>query len=177
MDPVLGVVTMFGGNFPPRSWAFCNGQLLSISQNSALFSILGTTYGGNGQTTFALPDLRGRTPVHPGLGQGTSIFQLGQVSGQENVTLQLSNIPVHTHAATLSMGVSTNAATTDEPGGSVPAVGSINAYNASATPNGQLGGVSAVIQPAGGGQPLSIRQPYLGISFIIALQGIFPSRN
>lgn len=177
MDPVLGVVTMFAGYFQPRGWAFCNGQIISIAQNTALFSILGTTYGGNGQTTFALPDLRGRTPIHTGQGPGLPFMSLGQVSGAEYITLTQAHLPFHTHTATLTLGVSNSAATTDEPGGAVPAVGSVNAYHASATPDGQFGGVSAVVQPAGGGQPISIRQPYLGISFIIAMEGIFPSRN
>jgi microcystin-dependent protein len=177
MDPVLGIITMFGGTFAPRGWAMCQGQILSIAQNTALFTILGTTYGGNGQTTFALPDLRGRTPVHPGSGPGTSNFSLGQVSGQEYVTLLLSNLPAHTHTGTLTMGVSTVAATTDEPIGGVPAVGSVNSWQQGATPDGQLGGTSAAVQPAGGGQPFTIRQPYLAINFIIALEGIFPSRN
>jgi microcystin-dependent protein len=177
MEPTIGVITMFAGNFAPRNWAYCMGQLLPINQNQALFSILGTTYGGNGQTTFALPDLRGRTPVHTGQGAGTSNFFLGQVSGLEYITLTTNNLPAHTHAASLTVGVSTAAATLDEPIAAVPAVGSINAYQQGATTDGQLGGVSAVVQPSGGGQPVSIRQPYLCINFIIALYGIFPSRN
>jgi microcystin-dependent protein len=177
MDPVIGVIAMFGGNFAPRNWAFCAGQLLPIAQNQALFSILGTTYGGNGQTTFALPDLRGRTPVHPGQSAGTNNFTLGQVSGAETITLTISNLPAHTHNASLTLGVSTTAATLDEPLAAVPAVGSINAYQQGATTDGLLGGVSAVVQPAGNSQPIGIRQPYLGIYFIIALNGIFPSRN
>lgn len=177
MDPVLGVVTMFGGYFSPRGWAMCSGQLLSIAQNSALFAILGTTYGGDGQTTFGLPNLQGRTPVHPGQGPGTASFVLGETSGQEYITLLSTNLPAHNHTGILTMGVSTSAATTDEPGGAVPAVGNVNSWQQGATPDGQLGGTSATVQPAGGGQPISIRQPYLAINFIIALEGIFPSRN
>ncbi len=177
MDPAIGVITMFAGYFAPRYWALCNGQLLNISTNQALFAILGTTYGGNGTVTFALPDLRGRTPVHPGQGPGTSSFGLGQQSGQETVTLLSTNLPAHTHTGVINMGISTVSATTDEPGGSVPATGSVNAWQAGATPDGSLGGVNAVVQTAGGNQPFSIRQPYLCINFIIALQGIFPSRN
>lgn len=177
MDPVLAVITMFAGNFAPRGWAFCAGQLLSISQNQALFSLLGTTYGGNGTTTFGLPDLRGRTPVHHGQGPGLNNFSLGQVSGVEYITLTTQNLPTHTHPATLGLGVSTAVATKDEPMGAVPAAGSVNAWQVGATPDGQLGGVTALVQPTGGGQPFSIRQPYLCINFIIALQGIYPSRN
>jgi microcystin-dependent protein len=177
MDPVLGVVTMFGSYFPPRGWATCSGQILAIAQNTALFSILGTTYGGDGQTTFALPDLRGRTPVHPGQAAGTNFFALGQASGAENITLLSSNLPAHNHTGTLTMGVSTSAASTDEPGGAVPAVGNVNSWQQGATPDGQLGGTSATVQPAGGSQPVAIRQPFLAINFIIALEGIFPSRN
>src|SRR5215207_9632471 len=103
-EPFIGEIRMFGGNFAPRGWAFCEGQLLSIAQNTALFSILGTTYGGNGTTTFALPDLRGRVPIQPGQGPGLSPYTLGQMSGQENVTLLITNIPAHTHTLGASGG-------------------------------------------------------------------------
>src|SRR5437899_12703586 len=98
MTPFIGEIVMFAGNFAPRGWAFCNGQILSIAQNTALFSILGTTYGGNGQTTFALPDLRGRVPMHPGQGPGLTNHTLGEVAGSETTTLLSSNMPQHTHA-------------------------------------------------------------------------------
>ena len=177
MDPAIAVITMFASDFAPRGWAFCAGQLLPISQNQALFSLLGTTYGGNGTTNFALPDLRGRTPIHWGQGPGLSQYSLGQRAGQENVTLVLSNLPTHTHTGNFNFGVSSNAANTDEPGDGVPANGSTTAYLSGGAISGQLGGVSATVANAGGSQPMAIRQPYLAINFIIALQGVFPSRN
>src|SRR3954449_6617686 len=119
--PFIGQISLFGGNFAPRGWAFCNGQLLAVSQNTALFSILGTTYGGNGETTFALPDLRGRVPLHPGQGPGLSPYVLGENGGQENVTLNVTQLPAHTHA--VSPRASNNAQTTNRPGGTIPAKG------------------------------------------------------
>src|SRR3977135_1047673 len=101
MDAYIALILLFGGNFEPRNWAFCNGQIMSISQNTALFSLLGTTYGGNGQTTFALPDLRGRVPVGQGQGPGLSNYSLGQVAGAENLFLSIAQLPSHTHAITL----------------------------------------------------------------------------
>jgi microcystin-dependent protein len=179
MDPTLAVITMFGGNFPPRGWANCNGQILSIAQNTALFSLLGTTFGGNGQTTFGLPDLRGRTPIQPGLGPGLSPNALGQTGGAEFTTLLTNNLPVHTHLAAFNFAVSNGTANSDEPGGRVPANRANPAYRASGVPTDQLalGGVSATMDNTGNSQPISLRQPYLGINFIIALEGIFPSRN
>lgn len=167
--PFIGQISMFGGNFAPRNWAFCNGQLLSIAQNSALFSLLGTTYGGNGTTTFALPDLRGRTPIHAGQGPGLSNRVLGESSGSENVTLIVSQMPSHTHAVT--PGASSSAATSENPSGQVPAAG--GAYDSAA--NATLQGVTS--GATGGSQPHTNMPPYLVINYIIALQGIFPSRN
>jgi microcystin-dependent protein len=177
MDPTLAVITMFAGNFAPRGWALCAGQLLSISQNQALFSLLGTTFGGNGITSFGLPDLQGRTPIHAGQGPGLSPFVLGQLGGAEFTTLLASNLPVHNHTATFNFAVSNQAANSDEPGGSAAANGATPAYLSGGVVSGQLGGVSASVGNTGGSQPISLRQPYLGINFIIALEGIFPSRN
>ena len=169
---------MFGGNFPPRGWAFCQGQLLSIAQNTALFSILGTTYGGNGQTTFALPDLRGRVPLGPGQGPGLSPYTLGQQAGTENTTLTQNNLPSHSHSLNGSTSGQANAAV---PTGNFLGVGkvpssseTINIYNSAAS-----GAVmnAGSIGLTGGSQPFSILQPYLCVTFIIALEGIFPSRN
>lgn len=171
MDPFLGQIQAFGFNFPPQGWAFCDGQLLSIAQNSALFALLGTTYGGNGQTTFALPDLRGRSMVHAGQGPGLSPIQQGQSAGTENATILIANMPAHTHNVTVSV----NTATGED---SVPTnkiASSTNAFSEDVTANAVLGGVNQ--QPAGGNQPLAIRNPYVGIYHSIALQGIFPSRN
>src|SRR4051794_30340022 len=119
--PFIGQISLFGGNFAPRGWAFCNGQLLAVSQNTALFSILGTTYGGNGQTTFALPDLRGRVPVHFGQGPGLSPYQLGEVGGTETTTLNVNQLPPHTHA--VAPAASNNVQTSNRPVDNVPARG------------------------------------------------------
>ncbi len=175
-DPFIGEIRMFAGNFAPRGWQFCNGQLLAISQWSAVFALLGTTYGGNGQTTFGLPDLRGRAPLHWGTGNGLSPYSLGQVGGVENVTLLSTQMPAHTHALNANTGL--GEATT--PTGNVPAmVGDPNAgttYSAySPMANTAMG--ATAIGAAGSSQPHSNLQPYLCVSFIIALEGIFPSRN
>lgn len=175
-EPYLGEISLFAGNFAPRGWAFCNGQLLAISQNTALFSILGTTYGGNGQTTFALPDLRGRAPLSAGQGPGLSDYQLGEAGGQETVTLLSAQIPAHTH----SLNAFNDKGDQSLPGNNVPAVvvdssnGTANAYTASSA--------NTVMSPTaigatGGNQPHENRQPYLALNYIIALEGIFPSRG
>jgi microcystin-dependent protein len=165
--PFLGEIRIFPYNFAPRGWAFCNGQILSISQNTALFSLLGTTYGGNGQTTFALPDLRGRVPNSSGQGPGLSSYTLGQVGGTETVTLTQSEMPSHNHGVN-----STNAdATSARPGGNFPAAG--GGYN-SASSNTMA---PTMIGNAGGSQPHSNVQPYLTLNYCIALTGIYPSRN
>lgn len=167
-EPFLAEIRIFAGNFAPRGWAFCNGQILAIAQNTALFSLLGTTYGGNGQTTFALPDLRSRVPVHAGQGPGLSSVNLGEVSGTETVTLTVNEMPTHPHTANASNGASS----ASRPGGGVPASG--GAYAPS--PDGAVMN-PAMIGNTGGSQPHNNRQPYLGLNFIIALEGIFPSRN
>jgi microcystin-dependent protein len=146
----------------------CAGQILAISQNTALFSLLGTTYGGNGTTTFALPDLRGRVPVGIGQGPGLSNVNEGEVSGSESVTLQVNQMPSHAHLASVTQ----SAATSSRPSGKVPSAG--GAYADAG--DGSMFNATHV-QNAGGGQPFSIRSPYLGLIYIIALQGIFPSRN
>jgi len=177
MDPALAVITMFAGGFAPQGWAFCSGQLLQISQNTALFSLLGTTFGGNGTTNFGLPDLRGRTPMGTGQGPGLSNITLGQVAGVENATLLLTQMPAHNHTGTFTAGVSSNPANSDEADTNVLAQGNIQSFKTGATINGAMAGVTATLANAGGSQPFAIRQPYLGIDFIIALQGIYPSRN
>lgn len=165
-NPFLGSIILFGGNFAPRGWAFCNGQLLAISQNTALFSLLGTTYGGNGQTTFALPDLRSRVPVHQGQGPGLSQYDLGQVGGVEAVTLIATEMPPHAHSQP-----ATNAEqTTNRPNAALPARGGVYA---SESDGSALHATSTV----GGGQPHTNVQPYLTLNYIIALEGIYPSRN
>lgn len=169
-EPFIGQITMFAGTFPPRSWAFCDGQLLPIQSYSALFSILGTTYGGDGRTTFALPDLRGRVPMHAGNGPGLSSRPQGQRAGAENVTLNINQIPAHTHALQASDGFGSS----KEPGGNVPAMADDGERNYSSVVSG------ADMKPTestGAGQSHANMQPYLAIRYIIALQGIFPSRN
>lgn len=177
-DPTIGEISMFAGNFAPKGWAFCDGQLLSIAQNTALFSILGTTYGGNGQTTFALPDLRGRVPLHVGAstGPGLSSYSLGQSSGAERITLSVAHIPSHTHLvnahkATGGAADPTNALLAKY-GTTIPPDGP---YVSGQSPDTTLD--NRTIGNTGGSQPFDIRQPSLGINFIIALQGIFPSRS
>lgn len=167
---------MFGGNFAPRGWAFCNGQILPIAQNTALFSILGTTYGGNGQTTFALPDLRGRSPMQWGQGPGLTPRSLGEASGTETVTLLTNQMPAHTHALRANSGQGDSFS----PDGTVSAIGvdasqqPLNIYS-SGTVNATMN--PAAIGAAGGSQPHDNMSPFLCVSFIIALEGIYPSRN
>lgn len=173
----IGEIRMFAGNFAPRSWAFCEGQLLSISSNTALFSILGTTYGGDGRTTFALPDLRGRAPIQPGTGAGLSTHRLGERGGTETVTLNVNQMPSHTHAAQININADSTVATTADPQDALPA------RNAASTPqygnnaNTTLGGTSITVNQTGGSQPVNNMQPYVAINYIICLQGVFPSRN
>jgi microcystin-dependent protein len=167
-DAFTGEIRMGGWNFAPAGWAFCNGALMAISQNSALFTLLGTTYGGDGQNTFALPNLQGRLPVH----QGSSFFgtyTIGQVAGTENVTLTTPQIPSHSHALE---GSTWSAATTD-PTGQTFAASNVDVYVAPTA-------VTAMNDPttsAGGGQPHSNLMPYACITFVIALSAIFPSQN
>lgn len=166
-EPFLGEIRMFGGNFAPRGWAFCDGQLLPIAQNTALFSLLGTTYGGDGQSTFGLPDLRGRFPMHEGQGPGLTPRSLGAVAGAEAVTLIASQMPAHNH----TVGASTGEANDVIPTNGYLAAG--NQYSASA--NTSLN--PAALGVAGGSQPHDNMPPYLVVNFIIALEGIYPSRN
>jgi microcystin-dependent protein len=170
-EAFLSEIRIFGFNFPPKGWAFCNGQLLPIAQNQALFSLLGTTYGGNGVQNFALPNLQGRAPLHFGNGLGLSSYPLGAVVGQETVTLTTSNVPAipHTHSV---RGVSEAATTNDGTGAYLAAQASTY------TPAANLVSMNgAEIGPFGGSQPHPNMQPYLVLNFCICLQGVFPSRN
>jgi len=179
MEPFLGQIMMVGFNFAPRGWAMCQGQLLSIAQNTALFSLLGTMYGGDGKTTFALPDLRGRCAVGMGQGPGLSNYTQGERAGQENVTLISTQMPTHTHQLVVSKengtqsdptnAIIANNQVTIERGNTVPG-SAFNAGPGNATMSPQA------IQPAGGNQPHENRQPYVAMNYIIALEGIFPSR-
>ncbi|MBI5915885.1 MAG: phage tail protein [Bacteroidetes bacterium] len=170
-ESFIGSVVLFAGNFAPRGWAFCNGQLLSIAQNTALFSILGTTYGGDGQTTFALPDLRGRVPAGTGQGPGLSDLQLGETGGSESTALTIANMPMHSHPVMAS----NQFAGGDHPSG--------NYLGASASDNGfydetaNTNMAPGMIGTVGGSQPFDIRQPYLGLNYIICMEGVFPSRG
>jgi len=202
-DPYIGEIKMFAGNFAPKGYAFCNGQLMSIAQYSAIFSLLGTTYGGNGQTTFALPNLQGRVPVHQGTGPGLSPVALGEIGGTQSVTLTQAQLPAHLHTATFAgtltpptpvVPCASADATLSDPNGNVlaqisagrGAYTNLYAPPSAATPGASLGGItltggaiagSVTVGLAGSSQPLPTLPPYLGVSFIIALEGIFPSRN
>ena len=174
-DPFLGQMSWFAGNFAPRGWALCDGQLLSINSNQALFSLLGTTYGGDGRTSFALPDVRSRVAIHEGQGPGLSTYRLGQRGGEELVTLNVTTMPSHTHSVQLK-GASGAADGTD-PAGSALASTSGALYSEGATPNAAMAANSVTEDNAGGNQAHENRMPYLTLNCIIALQGTFPSRN
>ncbi len=174
-DPFVAEIRIFPFNFAPRGWAWCDGQLLPIAQNTALFSLLGTTYGGDGRTTFALPNLQGRAPMHPGQGPGLSQHHLGEAAGTETVTLLESEMPSHAHALVASLGA------TDEEGERNPAgnyTGVPPLAQAFYGPANSLAAMSAnTIAPAGGNQPHNNLQPYLTLYFCIALQGVYPPRS
>jgi len=172
-DPFLGEIRMVGFNFAPQGWALCNGQLLPISQNAALFGIIGTFYGGNGTSNFALPNLQSRVAIHQGQGAGLSYYVVGQTGGLESVALQYDQMPIHNH----SVGAVSAGGNQASPSGNYPAIEStgtsLNYSNS--TPNASLN--AATIGNAGGTTPVPVIQPYLCVNFIIALTGIFPSRS
>ena len=175
IDPFLGEIIIVPFNFAPSSYAFCNGQLLPLSQNTALFALLGTTYGGDGKSTFALPDLQGRTPIHPGQGQGLSQRFQGEIGGVQMVTLLPSEIPVHTHSVDPKIPTATQAET-DNPVNAYPAPSEENLY--SDLTAGDMGSAPTNFRgmPAGGGLPHNNMQPSLVVNFLIALAGVFPQR-
>jgi len=170
-QPFLGEIRLFPYNFAPRNWAFCNGSLLSIAQQTALFSLLGTTYGGDGVTTFALPDLRGRRAIGSGQGPGLQFYDLGQVDGVESVTLVPNQAPVHNHTI---FGTSQDAIGKSPAGGLMAATAS-PIYNNTAPPGPTMNGQA--LSTAGGGLPHENRAPFLTLNYCIAMEGIFPSRN
>jgi microcystin-dependent protein len=169
-SPYIGEIRIFAGTFAPVGWATCDGQLLAISQNDALFTLIGTTYGGDGQTTFGLPDLRGRIPIHQGQGGGLSNYVLGQSSGTETVTVTTNQLPIHTHAASAASGVGH----LSEPGGAVHATH--RDYPVFDSAPGSAMAASALTS-IGANQPHENMPPFLCINFIISLFGIFPSQN
>jgi microcystin-dependent protein len=172
MDPFVAEIRMFPFNFAPKGWAWCDGQLLPLSQNTALFSLLGTTYGGNGKSNFALPDLQGRAPMHPGQGPGLSLHDLGETGGSETVSLLESEIPSHSHSMK----------TANDPGDSNrPANNALTRSSEGSVYNSSNAGLVAMspntLPPAGGDQPHNNMMPYLTVYFCIALQGVFPPRG
>ena len=172
-DPFVGEIRMTGFNFAPVGWALCNGQLLSIAQNSALFALLGTQFGGNGQTTFGLPDLQGRVPMHQGSGSGLTPRTMGEKAGTESVQLTAAQMPAHSHVT--SVPATAAVATAASPAGSVPAKAADGENNYAATSDGSSIACSAA--SAGSSQAHPNIQPYQVVNFIIATQGIFPSRS
>ena len=169
-DPFVAEIRIFPFNFAPKGWAWCNGQLMPISQNTALFSLLGTTYGGDGRSNFALPDLMGRAPMHPGQGPGLSLHDLGETGGSETVTLLESEMPAHTHAQV------SNTDTGGQLNGTDRLWGEANTRIYSPTVNPAQPMHPSSLTPTGGDQPHNNMQPYLTLYFCIALQGVFPPR-
>lgn len=175
-QPFVGEIRMFAGNFAPAGWMFCDGQKIPISEYDTLFQLIGTTYGGDGQQTFGLPDLRGRAPIHQGNG-----YVLGQMGGVENVTLTSNQIPSHSHAVKVNKGVTQGGNNADTPAGNVVGVNGARGNEFSTTANGVMGSLNYSASPnttvVGGSQPHDNMKPYLGIRYIISLYGIFPSSN
>ncbi|MEA2166129.1 MAG: hypothetical protein QOK37_4256 [Thermoanaerobaculia bacterium] len=173
MDPFVAEIRIFPFNFAPKGWAFCDGQILPLSQNTALFSLLGTTYGGDGKSNFALPNMQGNAPMHPGQGPGLSLHDLGETGGSETVSLLESEIPSHSHSLMASTSTSTK---------STPAGNSLTRIGTGGTPYKAAGSAQVTmadnsLAPAGGDQPHNNMQPYLTLSFCIALQGVYPPRT
>ncbi|RMH16215.1 MAG: phage tail protein [Acidobacteria bacterium] len=173
-EPFLAEIRIFAGNFAPRGWAFCNGQLLPIAQNTALFSLIGTTYGGDGRTTTALPNLKGRAPMHPGRGPGLTARRLGQRGGTESITLTEAQMPSHTHTVRASAVPGNNL----EPVGHWISRGAPpTPLNVFAPPSSTVPMNAGIVGNAGGSQPHNNMQPFLAMNFIIALVGLYPSRG
>lgn len=169
--PYIGQIMAFGGNYAPQGWALCDGRLLPISENDALFSLIGTTYGGDGQTTFALPDLRGRAALHQGQGPGLSSYSLGQSGGAEAVTLTVGQLPSHSHPVQGNSGPGTS----PNPSGAVWAGSPANVYTAGAAANAAMS--ATAVSASGGGQPHDNMLPFQTLNFCIALVGIYPSQS
>ncbi len=171
-EPFIAEIRIFAGNFAPRSWAFCNGQLLPVAQNTALFSLVGTTYGGDGRTTFGLPDLQGRAPMHPGRGPGLTARRLGERTGAETANVSDAQMASHSHTARGSE----NAASASAPASNYVARGASRGVNTYLNADTSIG-ASKELLSTGGGQAHNNMQPFLSLNFIIALQGVYPSRS
>jgi microcystin-dependent protein len=171
-QPYVGEIRIFAGNFPPVGWMFCDGQLLPISENETLFQLIGTTYGGDGESTFALPNLQSRVPIHMGTAPSGVTYQIGEAAGVESVTLTTQQIPIHNHAALVSLNPATELSPTNQLIGSSP---TINFFIEGTEPDTAL--LSQAVTPVGGSQPHENLQPYLCVNFIISLFGLFPSPN
>ena len=182
-NPFIGEMMLFGGTFCPRGWSTAEGQLLPISSYSALFSILGTNFGGDGRSTFGLPDLRGRVPLSQGTGPGLSPVRIGEKGGVENVTVSLAQMPSHNHAATATSTLNGTGSQADAgvvAGNSLARTGTNSIYNATAPAIAMAAGsvaTAVTVAANGGGQPVAIRNPYLGMQWCIALEGVYPSRS
>lgn len=181
-EPFVGEVKIFGFSFSPRGYDYCNGQLYSIAEYTALFSLIGTTYGGDGQTTFGLPDLQGRIPIGQGQGPGLPYYSIGEAAGSPTVTLTSANIPAHIHTlSNVSVQLKASSDTADEnsAAGLFPGVAASSVYTAAATPNAFTGGtvISGTTDITGSNAPVGVMNPYLVLNYCIAVEGIFPSRN
>ena len=184
MEPFLGQVVLFAGNYAPRNWMYCNGQILSIMQYQALYSLLGVNYGGDGRVTFALPDLRGRVPVGFGQGPGLTPRQLGQAGGSETNFLNTMNLPAHNHGGSLHVSSANASQSAATPGASIAAPGTLSGrtftptegFN-TAAPNTNLNSASVTTGFTGGNQPVNNMQPNLAVNYIICVEGYYPSRN
>ena len=180
MEGVIGYVTCFAGNFAPKNWAFCQGQIINIASNTALFSILGTVYGGNGTTTFGLPDLQGRAVVGVGQGPGLSQYSLGQVGGSTTVTINQTQMPAHVHQVVAQITPkASDTGSSATPANSVYATASNGSPSFASAPTTSMQGFNAALtmSSSGGNQPFSIQHPVMGMNYIVCLRGVFPARN
>ena len=177
MEGTIATILMFAGNFAPKAWSFCDGSTINIASNTALFSLLGTTYGGNGTTNFKLPDLRGRVALGAGQGPGLSNYNLGQMGGAEKVTLTVNQMPAHTHAAGAVAIAVSDSASAKTAAGNILGTPSTPIYATRDQGNANYGGFSAQVLNSGGSQPISTIQPYESVYFVICTYGIFPSRS
>jgi len=175
MEAYLGSICVFGFNYAPYGWSYCNGQILPIQQYAALFSLLGTTYGGNGTSTFGLPNLQGRTSIHMGQLAGGSLYTMGEFAGVESITVLPSNLPAHSHNVTASVNASNTTAVLGTPGGNVLGTSANEIYNPTTT--GTMASFNVTLGASGGTTPITISDPALVMNYCIAMQGIFPTRN